>query len=157
MPLTSCQLNIDPPKDGSTMDTPTNTETTQRKYRISAASARRSATIFNYGNLLAILIPMPIGVLWFAASIAVYILFRHHPNSRVGHYTQWAAYRFYGLVGMVVVIATFFGTSLWAWLITWAVLAVILIPWTIYDLIRIYRKEEWQDTLVEPEVESESN
>lgn len=123
---------------------------------ISAVAARRSAAIFNYGNLLAILIPMPIGVLWFAASIAVYIMFRHHPNPRVGHYTQWAAYRFYGLVGMVVVVATFFGNSLLAWLITWAVLAVIMIPWTIYDLILIYRKEDWQDTQFETEVTTES-
>jgi len=114
---------------------------------ITAVSARRSAAVFNYGNLLAILLPMPIGVLWFAASIAVYIMFRHHPNERVGHYTQWAAYRFYGLVGLVVVIATFYGTSLQAWLITWGVLAVIMIPWTIYDLVLIYMKEDWQDTV----------
>jgi len=139
------------------MNTSANTEAVKARHTISAKSARRNAAIFNYGNLLAILIPMPIGVLWFAASIAVYIMFRHHPNSRVGHYTQWAAYRFYGLVGMVVVIATFFGTSLLAWLITWAVLAAILIPWTIYDLILIYKKEDWQDILVEPEVETESN
>ena len=122
---------------------------------ISAKAAMRSAAIFNYGNLLAILIPMPIGVLWFAASIAVYIMFRHHPNPRVGHYTQWAAYRFYGLVGLVVVIATFYGTSLQAWLITWAVLATILVPWTLYDLILIYRKENWQDTFVESDAEFE--
>ena len=125
--------------------------TSESAHTISAKSARRNAAIFNYGNLLAVLIPMPIGVLWFAASIAVYIMFRHHPNPRVGHYTQWAAYRFYGLVGLVVVIATFFGTSLQAWLITWAVLAAILIPWTLYDLFLIYRKENWQDTQVEPQ------
>ena len=118
---------------------------------ISASAARRSAAIFNYGNLLAVMIPMPVGVLWFAASIAVYIMFRHHPNPRVGHYTQWAAYRFYGLVGLVVVIATFYGTSLQAWLITWAVLATILIPWTLYDLFLIYKKEDWQDIQVEQE------
>ena len=154
MPLTSCQ-----PKYDITMNASPKIETAQptaqarseTRRTISAGSARRGAAIFNYGNLLAIFIPMPIGVLWFAASIAVYIIFRHHPNPRVGHYTQWAAYRFYGLVGLVVVIATFFGTSLQAWLITWAVLAAILIPWTLYDLFLIYRKEEWQDTVVEPE------
>lgn len=129
--------------------------TTDTPRTISARAAQRSAAIFNYGNLLAILIPMPIGVLWFAASIAVYIMFRHHPNHRVGHYTQWAAYRFYGLVGMVVVIATFYGTSLQAWLITWATLAVILIPWTLYDLFLIFKKEDWQDTRVETETNLE--
>ena len=86
-----------------------------------------------------------------AASIAVYIMFRHHPNPRVGHYTQWAAYRFYGLVGLVVVVATFYGTSLQAWLITWAALAAVLIPWTLYYLYLIYKKENWQDTMVETE------
>jgi len=115
---------------------------------ISAQSARRSATWFNYGNLLAVLIPMPIMVFWFGASIALYTMLRHHPNERVGHYTQWAAYRFYGLLGLVVVVATFYGTSITAWLITWAVLAVIMVPWTIYDLILIY-KEEWHDTVYE--------
>jgi len=112
---------------------------------ISAQSARRSATWFNYGNLLAILIPMPIMIFWFGASIAVYTMLRHHPNERVGHYTQWAAYRFYGLLGLVVVVATFYGTSIMAWLITWAVLAIIMVPWTIYDLILIY-KEEWHES-----------
>ncbi|MGD8785267.1 MAG: hypothetical protein PVG75_12565 [Thioalkalispiraceae bacterium] len=120
---------------------------------ISAVASRRSAAIFNYGNLLAILIPMPIGVLWFAASIAVYIMFRHHPNPKVGHYTQWAAYRFYGLVGLVVVVATFYGTSLQAWLLTWAAVAIILIPWTLFDLYLIFRKEEWQDMVVPVEDE----
>jgi hypothetical protein len=128
--------------------------TSETTRTISARAARRSATIFNYGNLLAVLIPMPVGVLWFAASIAVYIMFRHHPNPRVGHYTQWAAYRFYGLVGLVVVIATFYGTSLQAWLITWAVLAAVLIPWTLYDLFIIYKREQWQDTQVEAETYS---
>jgi multisubunit Na+/H+ antiporter MnhB subunit len=128
--------------------------TSETTRTIRARAARRSATIFNYGNLLAVLIPMPVGVLWFAASIAVYIMFRHHPNPRVGHYTQWAAYRFYGLVGLVVVIATFYGTSLQAWLITWAVLAAVLIPWTLYDLFIIYKREQWQDTQVEAETYS---
>ena len=117
---------------------------------ISAQSAKRSATWFNYGNLLAILIPMPIMVFWFGASIALYTMLRHHPNPRVGHYTQWAAYRFYGLLGLVVVVATFYGTSITAWLITWVVLAIVMIPWTIYDLVQIY-KEEWHDTELIPD------
>ena len=115
---------------------------------ITAAAAKRSAMLFNIGNLIAILIPVPVGILWLGGSIAVYTMLRHHPDPRVGYYTQWAAYRFYGLVGLVVVIATFFSTSLMAWIITWAILAAILIPWTIYDLIRIH-KEDWQDRLVE--------
>lgn len=112
---------------------------------ISAASSRRAAALFNYGNLLAIALPLPLGILWLGASMVVYAMNRHHPNPRVGHYTQWAAYRFYGVVGFVVVVATFFGTGLKAWLITWALTAVILIPWTVYDLVHIFR-EDWRDT-----------
>lgn len=112
---------------------------------ISAASARRAAALFNYGNLIAILVPLPLGIFWLGASMVVYAMNRHHPNPRVGYYTQWAAYRFYGLVGFVVAEATFYGTGLKAWLITWAVLAAILIPWTVYDLVRIYR-EQWFDS-----------
>lgn len=118
--------------------------------RIPAASARRAASLFNYGNLVAILIPLPLGILWLGASMVVYTMNRHHPNPRVGYYTQWAAYRFYGLVGFVVAEATFYGEGHLAWLITWAVMAAILIPWTIYDLVRIYR-EPWQDTYREKE------
>lgn len=112
---------------------------------ITAASARRTAAVFDYGNLLAVALPLPLGILWLGASMVVYAMNRHHPNPRVGYYTQWAAYRFYGLVGFVVVVATFYGTGLKAWLITWAIMAAILIPWTIYDLLRI-RREAWCDT-----------
>lgn len=117
---------------------------------IKGRSARLAASIFNYGNLLAILLPVPLGILWLGGSIAVYTMVRHHPNERVGYYTQWAAYRFYGLVGAVVVVATFYGTSVKLWLITWAVLSIILVPWTIYDLYRLY-KEPWQDLTIEKE------
>lgn len=117
---------------------------------ISAASARRAATLFNYGNLVAILLPLPLGILWLGVSMVVYAMNRHHPNPRVGYYTQWAAYRFYGLVGFVVAEATFYNEGHLAWLITWGVLAAILIPWTLYDLVRIYR-ETWHDTIREKE------
>lgn len=121
---------------------------------IRGASAKRLAGLFNYGNLLAILIPVPLGILWLGGSIAVYTMLRHHPNPRVGYYIQWAAYRFYGLVGFVVVVATFFSTSLMAWLITWGLSAAILVPWTIVDLVRISR-DDWQDMYVEQETTHE--
>lgn len=120
--------------------------------RITAASARRAAALFNYGNLVAILLPLPLGILWLGASMVVYTMNRHHPNPRVGYYTQWAAYRFYGLVGFVVAEATFYGEGHMLWLITWAVMAAILIPWTIYDLVRIYR-EKWHDTWLDKKEE----
>ena len=120
---------------------------------ISGLSARRTARLFNFGNLLAILLPMPLGILWLGGSIAVYTMIRHHPNPQVGYYTQWAAYRFYGLVGLVVVIATFFSTSMVAWLATWAILALIMIPWTLYDLVRI-QKQDWPDMYIEQDADN---
>ncbi|MBI1423609.1 MAG: hypothetical protein GC149_09105 [Gammaproteobacteria bacterium] len=122
----------------------------QQPTLITGASARRSAALFNYGNLIATLMPLPLGIFWLGASMVVYAMNRHHPNPRVGYYTQWAAYRFYGVVGFVVAEATFYTKGLHVWLITWAVMALILIPWTLYDLLRIYR-EEWQDTYREEE------
>jgi hypothetical protein len=109
------------------------------------SSAKRAAALMNYGNLIAILVPFPLLIFWFGASMLVYALNRHHPNPKVGHYTQQAAYRFYGITGFFVVIATFIPGGGWIWhLIAWIVAALILIPWSILDLRRI-QKEEWVD------------
>ena len=115
---------------------------------IAANRCRFAATVFNYGNIVSMLIPLPLGIFWLGASMAVYTMNRHHPNERVGHYTQQAAYRFYGVVGFIVVVATFFGTELKYWIITWAISAAILLPWSILDIVRIHR-EQWQDTIIE--------
>jgi hypothetical protein len=70
---------------------------------------------------------------------------RHHPNPRVGHYTQQAAYRFYGISGFFVVIATFIpGGGLNYYLAAWGLAAAILVPWSMLDLVRI-RRERWDD------------
>jgi Na+/serine symporter len=58
------------------------------------SSAKRASALMNYGNLIAILIPFPLLIFWFGASMLVYAMNRHHPNPKVGHYTQQAAYRF---------------------------------------------------------------
>ena len=112
---------------------------------IPAASARRSAMLFPIGNIIAMLIPVPLGIFWLGASMAVYTLNRHHPNPLVGEFTQRSAYRLYGVAGFVVVVATFFGTQLYLWLITWALSALIIIPLSIRDLLRI-RRMTWMDT-----------
>ena len=114
---------------------------------VPARSSRFAAKIFNYGNIIAMIIPLPLGILWAGASMLVYAMNRHHPNERVGHYTQQAAYRLYGVLGFVVVVATFFGTDPMLWAITWAISAAILIPWSIIDLRRIGR-ETWTDTVI---------
>ncbi len=121
---------------------------------VSARSARFNAALFNYLNIAAMLVPVPLGILWMGASMLVYALNRHHPNPRVGHYTQQAAYRLYGVAGAVVPVATFFGAALQPWLLTWAAAALIIIPWSIYDLLRIYR-EPWQDVTITREEEEE--
>jgi hypothetical protein len=87
-------------------------------------------------------------ILWFGISIIVYIIARHHPNPRVGHYTQWAAYRFYGMFGIVIPVGTFYGTQWQLWIVTGGVVALILIPWSLLDLFRIQR-ERWQDITIE--------
>ncbi len=125
----------------STAESKTNTE----HLKISAKSARKSAALFNIGNIVSMLMPFPLGIFWMGLSMVVYAMNRHHPNEKVGYYTQQAAYRFYGIVGFVVVIAIFFGTEIVYWLVTWAICAGILIPWSIVDLIRI-RKDDWHDS-----------
>ena len=112
---------------------------------VSARSARFSASLFNYLNILAVLLPVPLLVFWFGASMFVYAMNRHHPNPRVGYYTQWAAYRLYGVVGAVIPVATFYGPELRMWLATWAVAVAVVVPWSIVDLVRI-RRERWEDT-----------
>ena len=138
---------------------------------ISARSARIQARLFNIGNIIAMLPGVIIApymlwggavgkitsilmfvfmivppILWFGASMVIYALARHHPNPRVGHYTQHAAYRFYGMFGVVIPVGTFYGTDWRLWIITGGVAALVIIPWSLIDLVRIGR-EQWQDTV----------
>lgn len=119
---------------------------------VSADSARRSASVMNYGNIVAIALPFPLLIFWFGASMLVYAMNRHHPNPKVGHYTQMAAYRLYGVTGFFTAVATFFpGSSNWTYFfISWALAALVLIPWSLLDLYRI-RNDDWQDSVVTEE------
>lgn len=117
---------------------------------ITAKQARTTARWFSLGNIVSMIIPFPLGIFWFGASMVVYAMHRHHPNPRVGYYTQQGAYQFYAVLGLVVVVATFFGTELLYWLITWAISAAILIPLSVYNLMKI-NKEQWQDVAIEYE------
>ena len=136
---------------------------------ISARACKISAQIFDYGNLIAVtlsgvplflvggdvgygtiiaavlgIVPM---ILWFGASMFVYAMLRHHPNEKVGHYSQMAAYRFYPVLGSLIVVGTFFPPDLFYYRVYWLITAAILIPWSIRDLIRINR-DTWQDTVI---------
>lgn len=136
---------------------------------IPATNARMFARLFNLGNLLSLLpglIVAPVilfseqeprtmifmfilmivpPILWFGLSIMIYIIARHHPNTQVGHYTQQAAYRYYGMIGIVIPVGTFFGTDWEPWIMMGGIVGLILVPWTIWELIKI-QKENWQDT-----------
>ena len=132
---------------------------------IPAANQRRAASWFDYGNLVVIClagIPLLLAgnasgktmifatagaiipiILWFGGSMLLYALNKHHPNPKVGHYTQWAAYRFYAVTGSLIVIGTFFPSDITYYQVFWAIAAAILIPWSIIDLRKIQR-DDWQ-------------
>jgi len=129
---------------------PTTINNPEQNQVITAKQAASTARWFSIGNLVSIIIPFPLGIFWFGASMVVYAMNRHHPNPRVGYYTQQGAYQFYSIVGLVVVVATFFGTELFYWMLTWALSAAILIPLSVYNLMKI-KNEAWQDVAVEDE------
>ncbi|MDP2878198.1 MAG: hypothetical protein Q8N74_01535 [Sulfuricella sp.] len=121
---------------------------------VSASQCRRSAQMFILGSMLAVAV-FPLIMVWIAASIFVYASAAHHPDHRVGEFQRWAGYRFYGLVGTLVVTLNFSG-EMKAWvgggvnllLAVWALSLLVVVPLGIWDLIRISR-ENWQDMLVE--------
>ncbi len=150
---------------------PDSINATPAPQQVSARSAKLSASLFNYGNIAAvapglvlapyILLAQPAGmsmillfvlmmvppILWFGVSMVVYALARHHPDPQVGHFTQQAAYRFYGMFGLIIPVGTFYGTDWRLWILTGGIVAAILIPWSLLDLRRIGRTH-WQDTFV---------
>ena len=110
-----------------------------------AERSKKSARMFTYGNLIAISFP-PFFVLWFGASILVYAIYRHHPNKRVGYYTQRAAYYYYAMAGALVPLLLFapsdFLRGMWLWL--WAIYAVVMIILSFF-LLRKINNEAWED------------
>lgn len=151
-------------------------ENTNNTKIIPAANARLFARLFNLGNLISVapgLIVAPLlllfeqdrittifmfiamivpPILWFGLSIMVYIIARHHPNERVGHYTQQAAYRYYGMIGIVIPVGTFFGTDWKLWIMMGGLVGIVIVPWTIWELVKV-QKEHWQDTEIKLEIE----
>lgn len=115
---------------------------------ISARSARSAAQVFDWGNIVATALPV-LAPLWVAASMVLYALNRHHPEPKVGEYTQKAAYRFYGIAGLIVAAAAFIPKDgIQYYLAAWGLAAIIIIPWSIVDLLRI-RRDTWRDIIVE--------
>ncbi len=126
---------------------PRNTQSPERRL-LSGKSSRKAAASFSYGTIAAVLLPIPLGILWTGAAILVYAMNRHHPYEMVGEYTQRAAYRFYGVAGGFIAIASFFpGSGIGFFLVVWALAAIVLISLSVSDLIRIYRAD-WPDLQV---------
>ena len=114
---------------------------------ITAKQSCSTASQFNWGNIVAILIPFPLVLFWFGASMVIYAMNRHHPNEKVGHYTQMAAYRFYFITGLLVAVGAFIPggrDSIWYYAAVWLGGVLIMLPWSFYDLYRI-RQDDWQD------------
>lgn len=125
---------------------------------ISAGQCKLSARVFNIGSIIATLLPV-LAPIWIAGSIFTYAAVAHHPDSRVGEYTRWAGYRFYGVAGSFVIILNFsgelkalLGGALNMWLAVWAVGILVVVPLGLRDLYRAGR-ENWQDLTVEAEVD----
>lgn len=124
-------------------------DTTPPSQTVTGRSSRFAAMQMDLGNLVSMLLP-PLPLLWFGGSMLVYALHRHHPDPRVGHYTQRAAYRFYAVMGAIIPIGTFFpGRGITPWLVAWGVGLAVIIPWSLWAIVRI-RRESWPDITLPP-------
>lgn len=134
---------------------------------ITAAEQKRAANIFNIcASVAVMLMPLIIPMLlWIAASIFVHASVAHHPNQRVRDYLYPGGYRFYGVVGSLVVLLNFSPQmSKWIpgiihmgplrlpmfWVWVWVASILIIVPLAVRDILRA-NKENWQDMTVEAE------
>lgn len=108
---------------------------------ITARQQKLSAQIFNIASICAVLVP-PLILLWIAASIFTYAAIAHHPNQRVVEYLRKAGYRFYGLVGSLVVALNYtgimkdwFGSVQAMWISIWLLSLLVIVPPGIRDLV----------------------
>lgn len=144
---------------------------------ISASSSRFAAQLFNIltvatllisltalllGKLLAsqkigflpFVLSLPPVMLWLGASIFVYAGIAHHPNPRAAHFNKWAGYRFYGVMGSLMVIGPAIYGLFDGWLGLMLVLGLavlIIVPWALFDIYKAAR-EPWQDMTIEVEL-----
>ena len=119
----------------------------------------RAAQSFAFFSILSVfllpaIIPM---LLWIAASIFAYCAVACHPNKRVQAYLTVAGYRFYGVVGSLVVVLNFsqqLAKAAGGWinliLIIWVISILIVVPFGVRDILRA-KREPWQDMQVETE------
>ncbi len=143
---------------------------------IPAASSRFNAQLFNIitvvaltlslsalllGKLLAsqkvgflpLVLSLPPVMIWLGASMFVYASIAHHPNPRTVHYNRWAGYRFYGVMGSLVVIGPMIYGLLGGWqglVLVMGFAVAIVVPSALFDIYRAAR-EPWQDLTIESE------
>jgi hypothetical protein len=116
---------------------------------VTAEQSKKSAKTFHYGNIVAVLIPFPLFIFWFGASMFVYAMYRHHPNPRVGYYTQMGAYYYYGLAGLLSIVMLFASRDFFfnfGWML-WIACILFLLPLSIREIIKI-NKEVWHDAKI---------
>jgi hypothetical protein len=141
---------------------------------IPAASSRLAAQLFNLITVVALLLSisallvgkllasqkvgflpfvlsLPPVMIWLGASIFVYASIAHHPNPRAAHYNKWAGYRFYGVMGSLVVIGPAIYGLLGGWqglMLVLGLAVAIIVPWALFDIVKAAR-EPWHDVTVE--------
>ena len=141
---------------------------------ISASSSRFAAQLFNIitvavlmislsalllGKLFAshkigflpFVLSLPPVMIWLGASIFVYASIAHHPNPRAAHYNKWAGYRFYGVMGSLVVVGPAIYGLLGGWqglMLVLGLAVAIIVPWALFDIVKAAR-EPWQDVTIE--------
>jgi hypothetical protein len=141
---------------------------------IPASSSRFNALLFNLitvavmlvsltallrGKLLAshnigflpFVLSLPPVMLWLGASIFVYASIAHHPNGLTTHYNKWAGYRFYGVMGSLVVIGPVIYDLLGGWqglMLVLGLAVAIIVPWALFDIYKAVR-EPWADMTIE--------
>lgn len=120
---------------------------------LSSRQQKLSAQIFNIASIASVLIP-PLILLWIATSIFIYAAVAHHPNPHVREFLRPAGFRFYGLVGSLVVVLNFsglmrqwMGSASSVWLTVWAVSFLVIVPFGVRDILRASR-ESWPDMQV---------
>lgn len=143
---------------------------------IPASSSRLSAQLFNIitvvaltlsvsalllGKLLGseavgflpLVLSLPPVMIWFGASIFVYASIAYHPNPRAAHYNKWAGYRFYGVMGSLMVFGPMIYGLRGGWqglMLVEGLAFAIIVPWALYDIYRAAH-EQWQDVTIETE------
>jgi hypothetical protein len=93
-------------------------------------------------------------MIWLGASIFVYASIAHHPNLQTRHFNKWAGYRFYGVMGSLVV----FGQPIYSiaggftgLMMVMGLAVAIIVPWAIVDIVKA-RRAHWEDQVFDVEL-----